>query len=101
MANVKVTWVLPTTRASGRPLPVGQIAEVSLGLSVDGQSFTEIDVFTPDVLETVVPDLEPGTWFFRGIVTDTAGRESAPAVASIEIEDDTPPGELTIRLSLA
>lgn len=101
MQSVKVIVVLPTTRKSGRPLPIEQIDSYRLEISADGANFVPYDTFTPDALENVVPDLEPGTWSFKGVVIDTALRESAGVVASITVEDNSPPGELTITLSLA
>jgi hypothetical protein len=93
MQNVKVVWVLPTTRESGRPLAVEDISHVRIELSADGgQSYARIDDFTPDVLETTVEALDVGTWTFRGLVADKQGRVSAPVIASVEI---VPPGDTT------
>jgi hypothetical protein len=101
MANVKVSWVLPTTRESGKPLAVNDIDVVTLEQSADGgANFVVIDVLPPTILETTVTDLEPGEWFFRGTVRDRAGRTSKPVVGSISIADNTAPGELTLTLEL-
>jgi hypothetical protein len=101
MANVKVSWVLPTTRESGKPLAVTDIDSVQIEQSADGgANYVVIDVLPPTVLETTVTDLEPGDWFFRGIVLDKAGRPSKPVTGSISIADNTPPGELTLTLAL-
>lgn len=102
MANVKLTWTLPTTRQSGRPLPVEEIAAVEIAQSADGgASFGVIDVLPPTVLSTVVSELEPGEWFFRGVVLDKNGRRSAARTGSIVVPDETPPGELpTLTLAL-
>lgn len=101
MANVKVMWTLPVVRQSGKPLPAGDIASVEIAQSADGgANFGVIDVVPPNVLELVVTDLEPGDWFFRGVVVDTAGRRSNAVIRSIAIADNTPPGELTLTLAL-
>jgi hypothetical protein len=101
MANLKVQWVLPTTRQSGKPLAVSDIANVKIELSADGANFADFGVFTPDVLETVVTELEVGEWFVRGTVVDTAGRSSPAKAASYVIEDTTAPSELvSLTLSL-
>lgn len=101
MANLKIVWALPTTRRSGRPLDPAQIDRVEIALSADaGANFSVIDALPPEVLETIVQDIDPGTWLVRGIVYDTAGRASLPTVDSITVEDTTPPGELTLTLSL-
>ncbi len=95
MANVKVMWVLPTTRDSGKPLSVGDIDYVSINLSSDGGlNFGEFGRYEPNVLETMVTDLEPGEWFFSGIVVDTAGRPSKATKKSIVVPDTSPPGAL-------
>lgn len=102
MANVRVKWTLPTTRQSGLPLQVSDIAAVEIAQSADGgASFGVIDVLPPTTLETVVQDLEPGEWFFRGVVVDKAGRRSDPKSGSVVVPDETPPGQLlTLVLTL-
>jgi hypothetical protein len=102
MPNVNVTWILPVTRVSGKPLAPESIDSVKLDISADGVDFTPFDVYPRDILETTITDLEPGEWFFRGTVVDTAGRQSVPVAASIVIEDTTPPGALqSLTLNLA
>lgn len=104
--NLNVSWVLPTTRASGKPLAKSEIAFVELGLSSDNVNWTVYDTFTPDVLATVIPELDNGTWYVAGTVVDTKERRSVSVVQSIQIvppveeEDTTPPGVLTLTLSL-
>jgi hypothetical protein len=92
--SVNVSWVLPTTRESTLPLNPADIAAVELSLSVDGETFVAYDTFTPDVLSTVIPDLEIGKWFVAGVVVDTAGKKSKPLVKDIVIADDSAPGAL-------
>lgn len=102
MANVKVTWVLPTVRESGKPLAVTDIKHVLIEASADaGANYGLLDSFPPDVLETTVTELEPGEWFFRGTVVDTKNRAGAPVAESIVIEDLSPPGALALDLALA
>lgn len=101
MANLRITWVLPTLRESGKALPADQIASVRLEQSADlGANFVQIDNFPRTVLETLVTDLEPGEWQFRGTVVDTVGRESKGKVSSFVIPDNTPPGAL-LELNIA
>ena len=101
MQTVIVEWLLPDTRESGRPLPIEQIDFARIEISADeGVTYGLLGEFTPDVLSTQAPDLEPGKWFFRGFVVDKAGRVSKPVVDSIVVEDDSPPGTLTLVLSL-
>ena len=97
--NVTVNWVLPTTRESGKPLALADIATVELSLSADGVNWTAYDSFAPPVLSTVVPELEIGEWFVQGVVVDVAGKRSKPAVASIVVPDDSAPGALQLTLT--
>lgn len=96
-ANVRVKWTLPAPRPFGAAI-VGARIEISAD---GGANYGVLDTFPPAVSETVVQDLEPGDWFFRGVAIDEAGRESKPKVASIRVPDDSAPGELTLELSLA
>lgn len=98
--SVNVSWVLPTTRESGKPLANTDIAGVEIGLSVDNVNWSVYDTFTPDVLSTVIPELEIGTWFVAGVVIDKAGKRSKTVVESIVIPDDSAPGMLQLTLSL-
>ncbi|MBP8181890.1 MAG: hypothetical protein KAZ88_12990 [Acidimicrobiia bacterium] len=101
MANVRVQWVLPTTRESGKPLAAADIAAVAIEISADGgANYSPVGEFGADVLETTVADVDFGEFFFRGTVRDTKGRVSNPVVASVVNEDTTPPSELTVQLSL-
>jgi hypothetical protein len=92
--NVNVSWVLPTTRVSGRPLDPADIADVQLSLSADGVNWSPYDAFLPDVLSTVIPELEVGEWFVQGVVRDTNNRVSSPVVASVVVPDESAPGNL-------
>lgn len=93
--NVTLTWALPTTRESGKPLAVTDIQYVAVEVSADaGASWALIGTFPPDVLATAVTDLDFGTWNFRGTVVDTKGRASAPLTAVLVNEDTSPPAAL-------
>ncbi len=92
--NVNVSWVLPTTRESTKPLDPAQIASVELAISADQSNWSVYDTFAKEVLSTVVPEVDIGTWYFRGVVVDTAGKRSAPLVASVVVPDETAPSAL-------
>ena len=95
MANILVKWVLPTTRESGKPLQIGDIKDVEILLSADGGvNFGSFGKYVPTILETLVTDLEPGEWFFAGVVTDNANKSSKPVKTSLLVPDTTPPGTL-------
>ncbi len=99
MRDVRVTWDLPTTRDSGRPLPIDEIAGVDVALSADGgANFTLLATVTPDgAQELEQQQLEPGDYLFRLIVIDTDGKTSSDDGVQVpfSIPDDSPPGEVT------
>lgn len=92
--DVNVSWTYPTTRESGLPLDPADLAGMTLELSVDNATWSLYNTFAANVSSTVVPELSPGEWFFRGTVQDSQGRDSAPIVRSIVVPDETPPGPL-------
>lgn len=101
MADITVTVELPTTREKGGALKVEDIDRWILEMSADGGvNYVVVDEFEPSVLETVVPELEHGTWFFRGSVRDAFGQMSKPVVESKVINDTSPPNSL-VKLTLA
>lgn len=70
MSNVRINFVLPTTRVDNSPLPVDQIAYVRIEARTGTFPFTEVAKVPPT--ETTVPlrDLAPGKYDFRGTVVD-------------------------------
>lgn len=97
MTDITVRWVLPTTREKGGALPVDEIDAVIIEQSADGGiNYVAIDEFPPEVLETAVVELDPGEWFFRGLVRDKLGQVSKPVARSILIKDTSPPGALLL-----
>jgi hypothetical protein len=101
MAGVKISWVLPTVRKSGKPLAVADIAKVTIEGSADGgANYAVIGEFPPAVLESTLPEIDPGLWTFRGTVFDTNGRLSDPVVSSIDVPDTTAPAALVLNLAL-
>jgi hypothetical protein len=93
MANLRISWDLPSTRRSGRPLRIDEIDYVDVQMSADqGANYVTLNEVPPSETSLLVNELEPGTYYFRLIVVDTKGRESEPVVATFTIEDDTPPG---------
>jgi hypothetical protein len=101
-SNLVLSWVLPTTRASGKPLAVKDIKHVLVEISVDNVTFGPLGTYPSDVLSTSVNELEVGTWYFRGVVVDTADRVSTPMFASYEVLDVSPPSPLgTLVVALA
>lgn len=97
MKNATVTWDLPTTRESGGPLPVEEIAGVDVSMSADlGANWTSLGRVAPaDVQEMSVNDLAPGDWIFRMTVIDTDGRPSSDVDHPFKIADETAPSPVT------
>lgn len=87
MSNLRLAWTLPTERVLGEALPPAQISLVEVQMSADGGAtynglFQETDT---SVLERLLEDVDPGTYFFRGVVEDTEGRRSI----DFDIQSDT------------
>jgi hypothetical protein len=97
--DVDVSWGLPTTRKSGRPLDPADVAAVELSLSSDNVNWSAYDSFPKEVLATVIPELDIGEWFVQGVVLDTNGKRSAPSVKSIVVPDDSEPSALELTLT--
>lgn len=105
-ADVRIRWGWPDTRSGGRlPLPIEEVAHIRLEARVQGApGFSEIATVTPPTVERLLDDLASGSWEFRGIVVDSAGRESDPVTGSITIplgdEDRPDPAtEFTVELA--
>lgn len=103
MKTALISWMLPTTRQEGAPLPVGEIQDVTIKLSADGgANFSDVGVFTPDVLEVPVADLPSSDQYVvRGFATDTAGKGGSVIDVPFVIADDSPPGDLEISIALS
>ena len=100
--NVNVSWVFPTTRESGKPLNPADIKAMELSISIDSANWTVYDTYAPAVTSTRITELEPGKWFFQGVVIDTTNRRSTPLISSVVVLDETPPsalGSLTVTLA--
>ena len=96
MSTANMSWVLPTTRTSGRPLTVDEIAGVEVSISGDlGANWKVATTKAPPDLTHSISDLEVGTWIFRFIVIDTNGKRSGPFDKTAEVEDDSDPSPIT------
>ena len=92
MSNIRLNWVLPTTRTSTRPLPVEEIKHWAIEVSLDaGANWTPLNQVAPPDLSLLVTDVEPGTWKFRGAAVDTADRAGAWLETSVTVADTSPP----------
>ena len=96
MKTARITWNLPTVRASGGPLTVQELSGVRVEFSADqGANFVElITIPATDPQEHLIPDLEDGTWMVRLTVIDTDTQESLPVDTPFTI-DSSAPGVVT------
>lgn len=78
MAQITLSWVLPTTRANGQALTPDELAGVEIRMSADGgATFGAPAVVPPSVTqEFVVGSLVAGSYLFRFVVEDLQGRRS-------------------------
>ena len=102
--DAELNWTLPTTRTSGRPITPAELAGTEVGVSADGGANYALlnggAPFPPNVLQTVVPELEPGVWFFSAQWVAANGGRSTKITATVTIEDTSPPnvGALVVTL---
>jgi hypothetical protein len=102
--DAELNWTLPTTRTSGRPITPAELAGTEVGVSADGgANYALLNggvPFPTNVLQTVVPELEPGTWFFSAQWVAADGGRSTKITATVTIEDTSPPsvGALSVLL---
>lgn len=92
MKTVQITWDLPTTRESGNPLDVLEIAGVDISLSADlGANFVLLGtVLPPDVQERIIPDLVDGDYIIRLVVRTVGGEESSGVDVDVLIDTSAP-----------
>jgi len=97
MANVTLSWQLPTTRQQGGPLLESEISTVRVEMSADGgvNYGTLQDIRPTDPQTVTAPDLEFGTWHFRIAVYDQNNQRGEYHVESVDVADDTPPAAVT------
>ena len=102
--DAELNRTLPTTRTSGRPITPAELAGTEVGVSSDGGQNYELlnggAPFPTNVLQTVVPELEPGQWFFKAEWLAANGSRSARVTATVTIEDTSPPNVGTLVVTL-
>jgi hypothetical protein len=77
MSNLRLNWVLPTTRVGGEALTPAQIEFIEIQMSADGGlTYNGLVQAPPSTLEHLVVDADPGTYHFKGVVQDLDGRRS-------------------------
>ena len=79
-ATVNLTWTLPNTNTDGTPLAVGDLATTTIEYgSCSGAAFgTKVGqiVVSAPLGATTSPNLTPGVWCFRAMVTTTPAKGS-------------------------
>jgi hypothetical protein len=88
MANIRLSWVLPTQRVDGKALAASDIAFTRIFMRVQGApSFTALsDVPSPES-SLLIGDLDAGTYDFEAMVFDrqVPAKSSAAASASATV----------------
>lgn len=102
MANVKVVIAYPTTRTDGFAFAASEVASVLLEEKASSATtWAAVGApMAPGELTRTVQNIPAGAWDFRATLTDTQGRVSAPAIASIPVPSSAAPNAVTITLSL-
>jgi len=97
-AAVTVSWVNPTQRTDGSPLPSSAIGEtyVEWGTCAAGGTFGSLvgNKSAPGAgTSLVTPDLAPGTYCFRAFTKTTTGLSSGPSavVSKVITAPEVPP----------
>jgi hypothetical protein len=102
MKNILISWVLPTNRQQGGPLPVEEIRGVLIEVSADnGANFSPVGgEFPPTTLSVAVNDLPFSDQYqVRGTVIDTLDQAGNAVVVPFTISDSSPPGDLSIEVT--
>ena len=96
MKTAVVTWELPTTRVSGGPITLNEIAGVAVSLSADGGAnfATLSNVLVPNPMTITIPDLVDGDYIVRLVVVAKGGTRSANSETPFTVitADNSPPG---------
>jgi len=89
MARATLNWTLPTTRVDGVTLDPSEIDRTDIVMSADGgANFSPpASVLPTEPQAFVVENLTAGSYLFRAIVVDTAGRVSDHAEATGSVLD--------------
>lgn len=108
MKTALVTWMLPTTRESGNPLPVAEIAGTDVDLAV--APTTGAPVFTnlgtrmppPNVpQEWTIPDLAAGNWIVRLVLRTVDGGSATTDTPFVVPDDSNPSPIVTVNVTLS
>ena len=102
MAQATLNWSLPTTRADGSALAVGDIAHTAISMSADGGSnwSAEAPVGPTGAQTFSVGNLTGGTYMFRAVVVDVDDRRSANTEVSADVAITAPSAiaDLTVTI---
>jgi hypothetical protein len=94
MTDITLTWKLPTQRSkTGAPLSIREIDGVEIEISADkGQNWSVLNPLVPaTTTQLFVPELEDGSWMFRGTVIDTRGARSEALEVKVITNETSPP----------
>ena len=74
--SASLSWVAPTTRADGSPLPISELAGYRLYSGLEAGNLELLAELPPDTMEFIATDLSSGTHYYALSVYNTAGEES-------------------------
>lgn len=102
MNDATFMWELPTTRESGNPLPVEEIAFVEIALSADGgANFSVLGNIAPPTVDLVQADLVDGDYYARAVVVDTNGERSPENVIPFAVDTSAPSAVVNFGVTLS
>lgn len=99
--SIRLDWLTPTTRTSGRPLQAGDLVGYALNMQVDGApSGTALTPPAATDITYTVDVTDPGTYDFELHAIDKAGKAGASWTGKITIDDTSPISAPVVTLSL-
>jgi hypothetical protein len=73
-------------------LSISEIQSVDIEISADkGQNWAALNSLPPSTTQLFVPELEDGSWMFRGTVIDTRGARSEALEVKVTTNETSPP----------
>jgi hypothetical protein len=86
MANVRLSWTLPTPSSRQRAI-ARTVIEARVSPSLPWSAVNTVDAPTTTLL---VQDIAPGSWEFRATVVDVGNVPSSPVTTSVDLAFDPP-----------
>ena len=90
MANVRLSWLLPSVSPRQRPLE-HTIIDARVAAELPWTAISNVPANLPS--ELVIEDSAPGRWFFRARAFDDQGTPGPEATTQVDVGFD-PPGAI-------